>query len=67
MGLQVGLGDETSVFAVEVCRFPEAKDAVLRNKWKYLRDQFNVEFGKIKPPCSGDPGGKSYEKKMSSL
>jgi hypothetical protein len=42
-------------------------DTVLRNKWKYLRDQFSVEFGKIKQPCSGDPGGESYEKKMSSL
>ena len=38
-------------------------DAVLRKKWKYLRDQFSVEFGKIKPPRSGDPGGESYEPK----
>jgi len=36
---------------------------VLRKKWKYLRDQFSVEFGKIKPPHSGDPGGESYEPK----
>jgi len=36
---------------------------VLRKKWKYLRDQFSVEFGKIKPPRSGDPGCKSYEPK----
>jgi len=33
---------------------------VLRKKWKYLRDQFSVEFGKIKPPRSGDPAGESY-------
>ena len=38
-------------------------DAVLRKKWKYLRDQFSVEFGKIKPPLSSDPGGESYEPK----
>jgi hypothetical protein len=38
-------------------------DAVLRKKWKYLRDQFSVEYGKIKPPRSGDPGGESYELK----
>ena len=38
-------------------------DAVLRKKWKYVRDQFSVEFGKIKPPRSGDPGGESYEPK----
>ena len=38
-------------------------DAVLCKKWKYLRDQFSVEFGKIKPPRSGDPGGESYEPK----
>jgi hypothetical protein len=36
---------------------------VLRKKWKYLRDQFSVEFGKIKLPRSGDPGGESYELK----
>jgi len=36
---------------------------VLRKKWKYLRDQFIVEFGKIKPPRSGDSGGESYEPK----
>ena len=33
---------------------------MLRKKWKYLRDQFSVEFGKIKPPRSGDPAGESY-------
>jgi len=38
-------------------------DAVLRKKWKYLREQFSVEFGKIEPPHSGDPGGESYELK----
>jgi hypothetical protein len=36
---------------------------VLPKKWKYLRDQFSVEFEKIKPPRSGDPGGESYELK----
>ena len=36
---------------------------MLRKKWKYLRDQFSVEFGKIKPPRSGDPAGESYESK----
>ena len=36
---------------------------MLRKKWKYLRDQFSVEIGKIKPPGSGDPGGESYEPK----
>jgi hypothetical protein len=36
---------------------------VLSKKWKYLGDQFSVEFGKIKPPRSGDPGGESYEPK----
>jgi hypothetical protein len=36
---------------------------VLRKKWKYLRYQFSVEFGKIKPPRSGDTGGESYEPK----
>ncbi|RZF32545.1 hypothetical protein LSTR_LSTR011324 [Laodelphax striatellus] len=35
-------------------------DAELRKKWKYLRDQFAVELGKIKPSCSGDPGS-TYE------
>jgi hypothetical protein len=38
-------------------------DAVLRKKWKYLRDQFCVEFGKSKSPHSGDAGGESYEPK----
>jgi hypothetical protein len=38
---------------------------VLRKKLKYLRDQFSVEFGKITPPRSGDPGGESYEPKWS--
>jgi hypothetical protein len=38
-------------------------DAVLHKKWKYLRDQFSVKFGKIKPPRSGDPGCESYEPK----
>jgi len=38
-------------------------DAVLRKKWKYLRDQFCVEFGKSQPPHSGDTGGESYEPK----
>ena len=28
-----------------------------------MRDQFSVEFGKIKLPHSGDPGGESYEPK----
>ena len=37
--------------------------AVLRNKWKNLRDSFNVEFGKIKPPLSSDHRGESYEPK----
>jgi hypothetical protein len=41
----------------------EVPGAVLRKKWMYLRDQFTVEFGKIKPPRSGDPGGESYEPK----
>jgi len=36
---------------------------VRRKKWKYLRDQFSVDFGKIKPPRPGDPGGESYETK----
>ena len=36
---------------------------MLRKKWKYLRDQFSVEIGKIKPPRSGDPGGESCEPK----
>ena len=36
---------------------------MLCKKWKYLRDQLSVEFGKIKPPRSGDPGGKSYKPK----
>ena len=36
---------------------------MLRKKWKYLRDQFSVEFGKMKPPRSGDPAGESYESK----
>ena len=34
-----------------------------RKKWNYLTDQFSVEFGKIKPPRSGDPGGESCELK----
>jgi hypothetical protein len=38
-------------------------DTVLSKKWKYLRDQFSVEFGKIKPPRSGYPEGESYEPK----
>jgi hypothetical protein len=38
-------------------------DAVLSKKWKYVRDKFSVEFGKIKPPRSGDPGGRYYEPK----
>jgi len=29
-----------------------------------LRDQFSVEFGTIKSPRSGDPGGESYELKL---
>jgi hypothetical protein len=28
-----------------------------------MRDQFSVEFGKIKPPRSGDSGGEPYEPK----
>ena len=36
---------------------------MLRKKWKYLRDQFSVKFGKIKSPHSGDLGGESYEPK----
>jgi hypothetical protein len=38
-------------------------DAVLRKKWKYLRDQFCVEFGKSNSPHSGDSGGEFYEPK----
>ena len=34
---------------------------MLHKKWKYFRDQFSVEFGKIKPSRSGDPGVESYE------
>ncbi|RVE49701.1 hypothetical protein evm_005676 [Chilo suppressalis] len=35
------------------------EEAALRKKWKYLRDQFCVEFSKIKQPRSGDPGGET--------
>lgn len=38
-------------------------DGVLRKKWKYLRDQFTVELGKITPSRSGDPAGATYEPK----
>lgn len=29
----------------------------LKKKWKYLRDQFSVELGKLPPPRSGDAAG----------
>lgn len=38
-------------------------DEVARKKWKYLRDQFSVELGKITVPRSGDAEGESYEPK----
>lgn len=38
-------------------------DGVIRKKWKYLRDQFTVELGKITPSRSGDPAGATYEPK----
>jgi hypothetical protein len=38
-------------------------DAVLRKKWSYLSKKFIVEYRKIKPPRSGDPGGETYEPK----
>lgn len=37
--------------------------AVLRKKWKYLRDQFSVECSKIKPPRSGDAAETATEPK----
>jgi len=44
---------------------------VLRNKWKIFKDQFNIEFGKIKPPHLSEYRGENYELKwphyMSSL
>lgn len=40
-----------------VCRFSAA---VLRKKWKYLRDQFAVEIGKAKPAKSGAAAGSVY-------
>ncbi|CAH1986672.1 unnamed protein product [Acanthoscelides obtectus] len=35
----------------------------LRKKWKYLRDQFATEYGKIPAPRSGDEASTSYEPK----
>lgn len=35
----------------------------LRKKWKYLRDQFAVELGKMPPPHSGDEGIDFYRPK----
>lgn len=37
--------------------------AVLRKKWKYLRDQFSVECSKIKTPRSGDAAETVTESK----
>jgi len=31
---------------------------ILKKKWKYLRDQFSVELGKIPPSRSGDSGAQ---------
>lgn len=36
----------------------------LRKKWKYLRDQFSVELGKLPPPSSGDASGAVTPKWM---
>lgn len=37
-------------------------DGVLRKKWKYLRDQFAVEVGKLPYPRSGDSGERIESK-----
>ncbi|KAF5272482.1 hypothetical protein FQR65_LT17392 [Abscondita terminalis] len=39
----------------EVCNEMGIEETVLRKKWKYLRDQFSVEFGKVPKTRSGDP------------
>lgn len=36
---------------------------MLRRKWKYLRDQFSVEYSKIKTPRSGDAAETATEPK----
>lgn len=40
-----------------------ALGAVLRRKWNYLRDQFNVEYSKINTPRSGDAAETATEPK----
>lgn len=38
---------------------------MLRKKWKYLRDQFAIELGKILPSRSGDAGDSASTSKWS--
>lgn len=38
-------------------------EAVVKKKWKYLRDQFAVELGKYPPPRSGDAADATQSSK----
>nr|CAD7593145.1 unnamed protein product [Timema genevievae] len=39
------------------------EEGALRRKWKYLRYQFSVQLGNIRPPRSVDPGDSTYDPK----